>query len=340
MLFEFILSHSGWRYAQICFSETFTALRSGLQGALWELGAAPEVVRSDNLSAATHKLKGGKGRDFNERYKEVLDHYGLKATKTNSYSAHENGVAEQGHRRMKDSIAQALVLRGSRDFESVEQYSKFIRSIVDRRNRLVREKVAVEYPHLRALPPAPVPEYVSYSAKVHKWSTIRVDSRTYSVPSRLIGVEVDVRLYTDHVEVYYKGHLVESMDRVRGKGKALIDYRHIIGSLVRKPRAFARYRFREQLYPTHTFRLAYDAMCGWKGERADVDYVRILHLAATTMECEVERALKRLLESRARFDYAVVKQLAAPVSPEIPEIELSGEVDLGVYDKLLTGGAR
>ena len=340
MVFEFILSHSGWRYAQICFSETFVALVSGLQGALWELGAAPEVVRSDNLSAATHKLKDGKGRDFNERYKEILDHYGLKATRTNSYSAHENGVAEQGHRRLKDAVAQALVLRGSSDFESVEQYAKFVRSIVDRRNRLVREKLAGEYPHLRALPPAPVPEYVSYTARVLKWSTIRVDSRTYSVPSRLIGVMVDVRLYPDHVEVYYKGHLVESMERIRGKGKARIDYRHIIGSLVRKPGAFARYRFREQLYPTHTFRLAYDAMCGWKGERADVDYVRILHLAATTMECEVERALRRLLESRVRFDYAVVKQLAAPAYPEIPALELPGEVDLGVYDRLLTGGAR
>ena len=340
MLFEFILSHSGWRYAQICFSETFTALVSGLQGALWELGAAPEVVTPNHLGAATHKLKDGKGRDFNERYMEILDHYGLRATRTNSYSAHENGVVEQGHRRMKDSIAQALVLRGSRDFESVDEYVKFIRSIVDRRNRLVQEKVSGEYPHLRALPPAPVPEYTSYSAKVHKWSTIRVDSRTYSVPSRLIGVEVDVRLYTDHVEVYYKGHLVESMDRVRGKGKALIDYRHIIGSLVRKPRAFARYRFREQLYPTHTFRLAYDAMWGWKGERADVDYVRILHLAATTMEADVERALKRLLQSKVRFDYAVVRQMAAPVSPEIPALELSGEADLGVYDGLLARGAR
>ena len=174
------------------------------------------MVRSDNLSAATHKLKDGKGRDFNERYKEILDHYGLKATRTNSYSAHENGVAEQGHRRLKDAVAQALVLRGSSDFESVEQYAKFVRSIVDRRNRLVREKLAGEYPHLRALPPAPVPEYVSYSARVLKWSTIRVDSRTYSVPSRLIGVMVDVRLYPDHVEVYYKGHLVESMERIRG----------------------------------------------------------------------------------------------------------------------------
>ena len=241
---------------------------------------------------------------------------------------------------MKDAVAQALVLRGSADFESVEQYAKFVRSIVDKRNRLVREKVAGEYPHLRALPPAPVPEYVSYSSRVRKWSTIRVDSRTYSVPSRLIGVMVDVRLYTDHVEVYYKGHLVESMERIRGKGKARIDYRHIIGSLVRKPGAFARYRFREQLYPTHTFRLAYDAMCGWKGERADVDYVRILHLAATTMECEIERALSRLLKSSVRFDYAVVKQLAAPASPEIPSVELSCEVDLGVYDRLLAGGAR
>ena len=340
MVFEFILSHSGWRYAQICFSETFVALVSGLQGALWELGAVPEVVRSDNLSAATHELKDGKGRDFNERYKEILDHYGLKATRTNSYSAHENGVAEQGHRRLKDAVAQALVLRGSSDFESVEQYAKFVRSIVDRRNRLVREKLAGEYPHLRALPPAPVPEYVSYRTRVRKWSTVRVSSRTYSVPSRLIGVEVDVRLYTNRIEVYYKGHLVESMDRIRGGGEARIDYRHVIGSLVRKPGAFARYRFREQMFPSHTFRLAYDAMRGWKGERADVDYVRILHLAATTMECEVDRALRRLLESRVRFDYAVVRQLSAPASPEIPAVALPEAVDLSVYDRLLVGGAR
>ena len=155
MLFEFILSHSGWRYAQVTYSETFAALVSGLQGALWDLGAVPEVVRSDNLSAATHKLKDGKGRDFNERYQAILDHYGLKATRTNTYSAHENGVAEQGHRRIKDIIAQALILRGSSDFESVDEYVKFIRSLVDRRNKLVREKLTGEYPHLRAAATGP-----------------------------------------------------------------------------------------------------------------------------------------------------------------------------------------
>ena len=272
LLFQFVLSHSGWRYAQVCFGETFSALVSGLQGALWDLGAVPEVVRTDNLSAATHELRDSGGRAFNERYQAILDHYGLKATRTNPRSSHENGVAEQGHRRLKNAISQSLILRGSHDFESLDEYTAFVRLVVDRRNRLVREKLAREYPHLRSLPSAPVPEYASYRTRVLKWSTIRVSRRTYSVPSRLIGMEVDVRLYTDHVEVYYKGHLVESMERIRGGGEARIDYRHIIGSLVRKPGAFARYRFREQMFPTHTFRLAYDAMWGWKGERADVDY--------------------------------------------------------------------
>ena len=340
LLFQLILSHSGWRYAQVCFGETFSALVSGLQGALWELGAVPEVVKTDTLSAATHELRDSGGRAFNERYQAILDHYGLKASRTNPRSSHENGVAEQGHRRLKDAITQALILRGSHDFESVDEYTAFVRRVVNKRNRLIQEKLAQEYPHLRALPPAPVPEYASYRVRVRKWSTVRVSRRTYSVPSGLIGMEVDVRLYNDHIEVYYKGHLVESMERIRGGGDARIDYRHIIGSLVRKPGAFARYRFREQMFPTHTFRLAYDAMCGWKGESADVDYVRILHLAATTMECEVERALKRLLESRVQFDYAVVRPLSAPASPEIPAVALPGEVDLGVYDRLLAGGAR
>ena len=339
MLFEFILSHSGWRYAQVCFSETFAALVSGLQGALWELGAVPEVVRSDNLGAATHDLKDG--RDFNGRYKAILDHYGLKATRTNSYSAHENGVAEQGHRRLKDAVAQELILRGSADFESVEQYAKFVRGIVDKRNRLVREKVASEYPHLRALPPAPVPEYVSYSSRVRKWSTIRVDSRTYSVPSRLIGVMVDVRLYTDHVEVYYKGRLVESMERIRGKRGARIDYRshyRIAGAQARcvRPLPFQGANVSYAHLPAGVRRdVRLEGRASRRGLRA-----HLLHLAATTMECEVEMALRRLLESRVRFDYAVVRQLAAPASPEIPEVELSCEVDLGVYDRLLAGGVR
>ena len=147
---------------------------------------------------------------------------------------------------------------------------------------------------------------------------------------------MQIRLYADWVEVYYKGHLVERMERVRGEGEANVNYRHVIGSLVRKPGAFARYRFREQLFPTMHFRLAYDALNEWRGERADVEYVRILHLAATTMETRVDSALSLLLEAGKPFDYAEVRDLAEPKVPEAPMLTLSGQPDLKIYDRLLT----
>ena len=189
------------------------------------------------------------------------------------------------------------------------------------------------------LPPAPVPEYVNHQARVRKWSTIQAAGRTYTVPSRLIGKEVQIRLYAGYLEVYYKGHLVERMERVRGEREANVNYRHVISSLVRKPGAFARYLFREQMFPTMTFRLAYDTLKRWRGERADVEYVRILHLAATTMESTVDSALALLLEAGDPFDYATVKDLANPAPPGAPMLSLSGMPDLRVYDALLAGVA-
>ena len=335
-LFQLILSHSGWRYAELAAGETFLALQKGLQSALWTLGGVPEVVRSDNTSAATHEVKRSRGRALNDNYAALLDHYGLQSTRINRGQSHENGVAEQAHYRLKDAIDQALMLRGSRDFDTVDHYADFIRQMVARRNRLVQGKLEQEMPSLGLLPSAPMPEYVNYQAKVRKWSTVKAAGRTYSVPSRLIGKEVRIRLYADWVEVYYKGSLVERMARVHGEGEANVNYRHVIGSLVRKPGAFARYRFREQLFPTMHFRLAYDGLRKWRGERADVEYARILHLAATTMEATVDSALDLLLETGETFDYAAVKELAEPRAPEAPLLTLSGKPDLKVYDRLLT----
>ena len=276
LLFQLILSHSGWRYAEVAAGETFLALQQGLQNALWTLGGVPEVVRSDNTAAATHELRSSSGRALNDNYAALLDHYSLRSTRINPGQSHENGVAEHAHYRLKDAIDQALILRGSRDFDTADDYASFVRQMVERRNRLVQGKLEQELLCLGSLPPAPVPEYVNYQSKVRKWCTIQVAGHSYSVPSRLIGKEVQIRLYADWVEVYYQGHRVERMERVRGEGEANVNYRHVIGSLVRKPGAFARYRFREQLFPTMHFRLTYDALRQWRGERADVEYVRIL----------------------------------------------------------------
>ena len=163
LFFEFILSHSGWRFVDLAFGETFEALQKGLQGALWALGGLPQVVRTDNLSAATHELKETKGRTLTQRYAALLEHYGLQATRTNPRSSHENGVAEQAHYRLKTALAQALIIRGSRDFPSVAGYSAFVQGVVN-------------------------------------------------------------------LEVYYKDHMVERLERVWGEHKSRIDYRHIIVS--------------------------------------------------------------------------------------------------------------
>jgi hypothetical protein len=107
---------------------------------------------------------------------------------------------------------------------------------------------------------------------------------------------------------------------------------------VRKPGAFARYRYREDLFPTLTFRRAYAALRDARGDRADVENVRVLHLAASTLEVDVERALEELLARGERFDYAPVKAIASPTVAAVPELRV-GEADLSAYDALLAGGA-
>lgn len=335
LLFEFLLRFSGWRFVQLAYGETYEALVDGIQNACWTLGGVPEVARSDNLSAATHELKKTGGRALNERFAGILAHYGMRSTRIRPGQSHENGAVEQGHYRLKSALAQALVLRGSRDFASVEAYGHFVEDVVAKLNQKIESQLAVERPLLRPLPPKPVPAYTRYSVRVRKWSTIRVQSRTYSVPSRLIHQWVDVHQYANEIAVYYAGKLTERMPRLRGGREHRIDYRHVIWSLVRKPGAFARYRYREELFPTPIFRTAYDALCATRGERADIEYVRILHLAASTLEATVERALEEQLASGESLDYAVIRDRTVPEKPAVPVLAVLSAPDLQVYDALL-----
>lgn len=337
LFFELLLSYSGWRYVALAFGETFEAMLAGLQDAFWELGGVVAVVRHDNLSAATHELRITGGRTLTQRFRGVLDHYGLESTRIQPGHAHENGIAEQAHDTFKRALDQALRLRGSRDFATVDDYLAVVATVRGRLNARVERRFAEERAVLRPLPAARIPAYTTVRATVRRWSTIRVGSRTYSVPARLIGHQVEVRQHPDTLEVYYRGRLVETMPRLRGRHEHRIDYRHVIWSLVRKPGAFARYRYREDLFPSLTFRRAYDALRAHRGERADVEYVRVLHLAASTMEGDVERALVTLLAAGAPFDYAMVRALAAPAAPAVPTLRVP-EPDLAVYDALLANG--
>jgi len=333
LFYHFVLPYSNWETGQICASESFEALVSGFQAAGWELGRVPAVHRTDNLSAATHQLRAG-GRTFNERYRQVLSHYGVRPDANTPGRGHENGDVEQSHHRFKRAVEQALLLRDSRDFESQAAYGQFVHHLLAGRNRGRHVKLREDLAPMRALPLTRLEDFRTLRVAVSRFSTLRVGLNLYSVLSRLIGATVDVRVYQDRLEVSYAGERVATLDRLRGTGQATIDYRHLIGSLVRKPGAFARYRYQASLFPTTVLRQAYDALVTHHGSRADVDYVRILHLAAHTSEHAVETVLGCLLEGGTLRDSAQVKALVQPDVIAVPVCVLTPP-DLTVYDACL-----
>jgi hypothetical protein len=260
LLYHFTLTYSNWESITVCPSESFEALSEGLQNALWELGGAPRRHRSDSLSAAVNNLSDE--REFRQRYQELLRYYGLEGQRTNVRPAHENGDVESSHGHFKNAVDQALRLRGSRDFAGREEYETFLRELAARGNARRQERFTEEQAALRGLPPQRLESRRRLSdVVVGTGSTIHVLHNTYSVPSRLIGQKVDVVLGVEHVEVWYAGQVVQRMPRLCGSGKHAINYRHIIDSLVRKPGAFENYVYRDDLFPTSHFRMAYDALC-------------------------------------------------------------------------------
>lgn len=335
LLYHFVLTYSNWESVTICHSETFEALSEGLQHALWRLGGVPEEHRTDNLSAATHELKRSRGRGFTERYQELLAHYGLRASKSSPRRAHENGDVESSHGGLKTAVDQRLRLRGSREFGSVEAYNQLLEELVEGRNAGRVARLSEERDRLRPLPIRALPAYRDEEVTVKRWSTIRVANKVYSLPSRLIGHRVQVRLYANHLEVRYRGELVARPERVRGHGLAGIDYRHLVTSLVRKPGAFRRYVYRAALFPTLTFRRAYDVLAARSEKWADLEYVRILHLAATTMECQVEAVLDELLASGVVPEYEIVKARVRPTPVQLAPAVRVRRPDLTAYDALI-----
>jgi len=338
LIYHFVLPYSRWETGMVCFSESFETLIGGFQRAVAELGRVPHRHRTDNLSAATHDLKDG-GRAFNERYLGAMAHYGVEADRNTPGRAHENGSVEQAHHRFKRAVEQALLLRGTRDFADRVGYEAFLREIFAARNK-GRTSLGDDLREMKELPPMRIEDFRRERVRVTRFSTIRVAENTYSVSSRLIGETVDLRLYAETIEVWHGEQLMATMERQRGRGNAAIDYRHVIWSLVRKPGAFARYRYREALFPTLTFRRAYDALAERLGSRADVEYVRILHLAASTSESAVEAALEDLMSRGELYDYAQLRTAAAPEPIEVPSCAIEPP-DLGAYDAItVVGGER
>jgi len=335
IFYHFVLCYSNWQAGRICFSESFESLSLGIQDALWKLGGVPSLHRTDNLTSAVHKV--GHPDVFTDKYRALSTHYGFESSKTNPASPHENGDVEKSNDLFKKAVDQSLIIRGSRDFDTIEQYAQFLQKIIDRMNANCHKRFAQELEVLRELPNLRYDDYETRTCKVGRGGTFRLLHNTYSAHSRLAGEKIKVRVFADKLEIWYAQRYIETLPRLRGENGHHINYRHIIDRLVRKPGAFENYCYKDDMFPTSLFRIAYDILrdtCSIR--QASKEYLKILELAAKEGESLVNEALRLLINLDEEIEFEKVKQFidSKQKVPEPTEVHIE-PVDINDYDMLL-----
>jgi hypothetical protein len=347
-LFHFRLPFSGWCHVEVIHGgESFVALAEALQNALALCGGVPAEHRTDSLSACFRNRDGSYAGDYTSRYRELCAHLGVIATRNNRGVAHENGAIEGPHRHWKHRLEQQLIQRGSRDFETEAEYRQLVAQVnADLNNRpSVQGKLEIERLHLQPLPVERFADYEPVVARVRSTSTIEVRSITYSVPSRLIGQQLTVHLRHDRLDLFLRSQFIETLPRLyaRKGQKALrrIDFRHVIESLRRKPRALLRAQLQDDILPGENWRRLWRALLvALPPDEAAKVMVDALHVAARSDDLSgVERYLRRQLRRgelslaalRDHYGLRPARGLTAMPQLDIPEHTLSS------YDELLGG---
>lgn len=345
-LYHFRLAFSGWSHLKVVLGgESYTALAEGLQEALWRLGGAPREHRSDSLSAAYKNLTADEQEDLTERYEALCAHYGMTPTRNNRGIGHENGAVESPHGHLKRRIEQALLLRESADFTSVDDYRMWLDGIVRRFNRRCGEALEVERAQLGALPPRRTTDFTEQVVPVTTSSTIEVKRVLYTVPSRLIGERLRLHIFDERIEGYIGSVRAVTLPRVYAvsheRRARCIDYRHVIASLARKPRAFRYSQLRQELLPNATYRRIWAELDARLGPRAACK--RIVGILALAARADCERALGTYLLQRLGANHIpTVHELEQRFDPQAGEVasqalgtSQSLQHPLALYDTLL-----
>ena len=335
LLYHFVLTYSNWEHVSICYSESFESLSAGFQNAIWTLGSVPHQHRTDRMTLAVNK--DCNPEKFTKKYMSLMRYYSIEPERINPASGNENGDVEQRHHRFKRAVAQELMLRGSLDFESLAHYERLLKELTERLNIGRRVRLEEELKVLRPLPQQRLNDCTPFDITVSPSSTITVNKNVYSVHSRLIGEPVQVKMFVDRIEVFYAQRIVEQMPRLRGENGHRIDYRHIIDWLVRKPGAFANYRYQADLFPSSYFRMAYDELKRQNPLHANKEYIKILKIAAYESESATQIALRWLLSRQVPLTAAIVEQYVLARGANAPFIDvIVDDVNLDNYDTLLS----
>ncbi len=339
LLYQFALAYSGWRYVEVVLGgESFTALSSGLQNAAWMMGGVPEEHRTDSLSAA-YKNKSEHDA-LTSRYQALCVHYGMRPSRNNLGVSHENGSIEARQGTLKRTLEQALLLRGSRDFADLDAYRRFVAEVFGRLNARVARKFNEERSLLQALPVRRSSDYEEVDARVTKFSTLTVKKVLYTAPSRLVGHLLKVRVYSERLECWLGDVCVLDLirgqiDPVTGRGR-VINYRHVLPALKRKPGALMRSVFGDALFPRSEYRLMWAHLKEQLPEASACRLmVGLLDLAGNGgCEAELAQRLSLLLASKAFPDLDRLQQELAPRPALCPSVSVILP-ELASYDQLL-----
>lgn len=339
-LYHFRLAFSGFTHAHVVLQgESFVALAAGLQDALWALGGAPREHRTDSLSAAFRNLGPEVEEDWTERYAALCAHYGMAASRNNRGIAHENGAIEAPHGHLKRAVEDALLLRGSRDFDTVAGYRAFIDALVGRRNARNRKRIDAERAVLRPLPNRRAEDGEEAMVTVTSSGGFMLRNVFYTAPSRLIGHRLRVRIHDDRIEVFLGGTHLMTLPRGRGYGDNrrahVVDYRHVIHALRAKPGALPGLVYRDQLFPRDAYRRLYDAAMEALPERAACKLVVGTLAIAHERGCEADlaAAIGAQLDAGVMPDLAELRARFAPDPEALPQVTVT-LTPLSAYDVL------
>jgi hypothetical protein len=334
-LYHFRLAYSGFEHAHVILGgESYVALAEGLQNALWSLGGAPLEHRSDSLSAAFRNLDKDAREDLTQRYDALCLHYGMQPTRNNRGVAHENGSIESSHGHLKKGLADALLMRGTGDFDDLASYRRFVDEIVSRKNAHRAKRIDAERPVLQRLPGQRTSDHEETIVTVTSSGGFTLKKVFYTVPSRLIGHRLRVRLYDDRLDLFIGATLLMTLTRGRapttGKRAHVVDYRHVIHALRRKPMALLNLVYRDQLFPRDAYRLTFDRLLEKIPEKSACRLMVNLLALAHERGCEGELALlltadlaaaqlPDLIALRARFasDPAALPEVVVHLTPLI-----------------------
>jgi hypothetical protein len=338
--YHFVLAYSAWEHAEVVLGgESFTALARSLQNALWSLGGVPAEHRSDSLSAAFRNLDQDAAEDQTRRYEALCAHYGMQPTRNNRGIAHENGAIESQHGHLKRVVGQALLLRGSTDFDNLDAYRDWIADLIGRRNARREKLVGLERAALNPLPPRRTTDHDEASVRVTSSSGFILRRVFYTVPSRLIGYRLNLRIYDDRLDCFVGQSLVLTLPRGRapdGRRIQVVDYRHIIHSLRRKPMALLHLVYRDALFPRPAYRAAWERLIEVQEARiACRTMVELLALAHERgCEADLAAALVEQLADGGVPELATLRARFAPIATRLPSIAVNLP-SISSYDALL-----